>query len=76
MAGSRDEHTTLPESRELFAGAKEPKAFWVVEGARHQDFLAYARTGYETNVLQFLTRYLNPAALANDQVRLTAEAMP
>jgi uncharacterized protein len=67
VAGSRDEHTTLSESRELFAAAKDPKALWVVEGARHQDFLRYDRAGYEMNVLQFLTRYLNPVALAEDR---------
>jgi len=66
VAGSRDEHTTLPESRELFAAAAESKAMWVVEGATHQDFLRYDRAGYERNVLQFLTQYLNPVALAED----------
>lgn len=55
VAGSRDEHTTLPESRELFAAAKEPKAFWVVEGAKHQDFLRYDPKGYEDHVVGFLT---------------------
>ena len=64
VAGSRDEHTTLPESRELFSAAKEPKAFWVVEGAEHQDFLRFDPKGYEANVVQFLIRYLNPRALA------------
>ena len=76
VAGSRDEHTTLLESRELFAAAKEPKSMWVVEGARHQDFLAYDRAGYETNVLGFLTHYLNPVALAEDRERPPAEMTP
>jgi uncharacterized protein len=32
MAGSRDEHTTLEESRELFDAASNPKSLWIVEG--------------------------------------------
>jgi alpha-beta hydrolase superfamily lysophospholipase len=76
VAGSRDEHTTLPESRELFAAAAEPKSIWVVEGARHQDFLQYDRAGYESNVLQFLTHYLSPAAFADDRARLLSETTP
>jgi uncharacterized protein len=39
VAGSRDEHTTVAESEELFAAASAPKLLWVVEGAKHQDFL-------------------------------------
>jgi alpha-beta hydrolase superfamily lysophospholipase len=58
VAGSLDEHTTLPESRELFAAAKEPKEFWVVEGARHQDFLRYDPVGYESHVVGFLKEHL------------------
>jgi alpha-beta hydrolase superfamily lysophospholipase len=53
-AGSKDEHTTLEESRELFGKASEPKALWVVEGARHQDLLAFDREGYEQHVIGFL----------------------
>ena len=57
-AGSRDEHTTLEESRELFAAAAEPKLLWVVEGAEHQDFLRYDPKGYEEHVVQFLIEAL------------------
>ncbi|HEY8459096.1 MAG TPA: alpha/beta fold hydrolase, partial [Blastocatellia bacterium] len=31
IAGAKDRHTKLDESRELFAAASEPKEFWVVE---------------------------------------------
>jgi hypothetical protein len=54
-AGSEDQHTTLDESKELFAAAVDPKAIWIVPGAKHQDFLAYDRFGYEKHVVQFLT---------------------
>ena len=40
VAGSRDQHTTLAESEELFRAAVEPKRLWVVGGAGHQDFLS------------------------------------
>ena len=58
VAGSRDEHTTAAESRDLFEAAVEPKRLWMVEGARHQDLLAYDRAGYEVEVVGFLRRYL------------------
>jgi uncharacterized protein len=58
IAGSRDEHTTLDESRELFAAAAPPKELWVVDGARHEDLLAYDPAGYAAHVVPFLRRYL------------------
>jgi hypothetical protein len=64
VAGSKDEHTTLGESHELFDAAVAPKSLWVVEGARHQDFLRYDPKGYETHVLRFLIDWLKPAAEA------------
>jgi uncharacterized protein len=60
-AGSRDEHTTLAESRELFGAAADPKRMWILEGAKHQDFLRYDPKGYEEHVVGFLSRYLQPA---------------
>ena len=58
VAGSKDEHTTLAESRELFDRAVVPKSIWVVEGARHQDFLKYDRRGYDAHVVEFLMENL------------------
>jgi uncharacterized protein len=60
-AGSKDEHTTLEESRELFNAASSPKSLWIVEGAQHQDFLAYDRQGYEKHVVGFLSTTLAPS---------------
>ena len=60
VAGSRDRHTSLAESEELFAAAAEPKRLWIVEGAAHQDFLAYDVTGYTTRVVGFLREHLRP----------------
>jgi uncharacterized protein len=58
VAGSRDEHTTLAESRELYDAAAAPKSLWIVQGARHQDFLAYGPIGYEGHVVSFLANAL------------------
>jgi alpha-beta hydrolase superfamily lysophospholipase len=62
VAGSEDEHTTLEESRELFGTASDPKSLWVVEGARHQDLLAFDSQGYEQHVVGFLRANLVPAS--------------
>jgi uncharacterized protein len=54
VAGPDDEHTTLPESEELYAAAANPKEMWIVKGAHHQDFLAYGPEEYEAHVVRFL----------------------
>lgn len=58
IAGENDRRTTLANSKALFAGAIEPKALWVVSGARHQDFLRYAGDAYKMRVLAFLKQHL------------------
>jgi len=60
VAGSNDRHTTLEESRELFQAAAQPKSMWVLEGARHEDFLAYDPRGYDAHVVEFLMERLGP----------------
>jgi len=59
IAGAEDQHTTLAESRELFDNASEPKEFWVVSGARHQDLHAFAKAEYERRVLAFFASDLH-----------------
>jgi uncharacterized protein len=61
VAGSRDRHTTLAESEELFRAAAQPKRLWVVDGARHQDFLSFDPAGYELQVVGFLVEHLRRA---------------
>lgn len=58
LAGEADRHTTLAESRRLFAAAPEPKSMWVVPRAPHGDLYASDSSGYERHVLPFLERYL------------------
>lgn len=70
-AGSEDQHTTLDESKELFAAAVDPKALWIVPGAKHQDLLVYDRSGYETHVLRFLTDQLRGPLPASQRLGKT-----
>jgi uncharacterized protein len=58
VAGSKDRHTPLGESQQLFAAAREPKMLWVVQGAAHEDFLAFDPSGYQRIVITFLTQHL------------------
>lgn len=66
-AGSADLHTTLPETRRLFAAAREPKDLWVVEGAAHVDLHAYAPADYERRVGAFLAAHLDPVSVADER---------
>jgi uncharacterized protein len=59
-AGSLDQHTTLEESLALFAAAAPPKSLWIVEGAIHEDLLAFDPKGYEEHVVGFLEKNLVP----------------
>jgi fermentation-respiration switch protein FrsA (DUF1100 family) len=54
LSGADDRHTTPEESRAMFAAAPEPKAFWLVPGAGHEDLYAVAGPEYERRVLAFL----------------------
>jgi uncharacterized protein len=61
VSGTEDRHTTIAETRQMFARAKEPKALWEVEGAAHVDLLRYAPAEYERRVVGFLNRNLREA---------------
>ena len=58
-AGSEDRHTTLPETRRLYAAAAAPKDLWIVDGAAHVNLHAFAPAEYERRIGGFLARYLN-----------------
>ena len=58
IAGTRDAYTPLHESRALFERAREPKSFWAVEGARHEDLHDFAGALYEQRVGDFLACHL------------------
>lgn len=61
IAGERDRHATLQQSRALFEAANEPKQFWGVAGAAHVDLHVYVRAEYERRVLAFLASSLRVA---------------
>jgi fermentation-respiration switch protein FrsA (DUF1100 family) len=58
VAGEADRHTTLAESKRLFAAAPEPKTMWVVPRAPHGDLYASDSAAYERHVLAFFAPYL------------------
>ena len=58
IAGTRDAYTPLGESRALFEQARDPKEFWAVEGAGHEDLYAFAGDIYEQRVGEFLAHHL------------------
>ncbi len=58
ISGTRDTYTSLDESLALFEHAREPKEFWGVEGARHEDLHAFASGRYEQRVGEFLAMHL------------------
>ena len=70
IAGDIDRHTTLAQSRALFAAAAEPRQMWVVPGAEHVDIAHYAPDEYRKRVLDFFARTVR----GGDQS--SARAMP
>lgn len=58
IVGSQDQHTTIEESRQMFAAAGEPKELWVVEAAGHVDLYPVAQKEYEQHVLDFFGKYV------------------
>jgi uncharacterized protein len=53
IVGAEDQHTTLQESKDMFAAAAEPKELWIVEGAKHTDLHADSKVEYEQRMLSF-----------------------
>ncbi len=58
LSGTEDQHTRLEEARRLFEAANEPKEFWAVEGAAHEDLYKFVPEAYGQRVLGFLGKYL------------------
>ncbi len=53
LHGDRDDIINIALGRELFAAAKEPKTFWEVPGAGHNDLPAAAGLEYEQRLAAF-----------------------
>lgn len=58
IAGGRDRHTTPAQSAALFARAKDPKEYWLLPQAAHQDFQRLDPAGYEARAIGFLQQHL------------------
>ena len=58
IAGVEDRHTTLAQSRALYAAATGPKELWEVPGAAHVDFEGFAPAEYQARVGRFLAANL------------------
>ena len=61
VAGERAPPTPRPAAKQLVRAAAPPKRLWIVQGARHQDFLAFDPAGYESHIVGFLLKHLRPA---------------
>jgi len=57
-SGTRDRHTTWPQTMRLFEAAAAPKELWPFEGAAHVDLHRYAPDLYEERLLAFLAKHL------------------
>lgn len=53
IVAEKDKHTTLEESRQLFAAATDTKELWIVPNAEHGDLHKFAPQDYESKVLSF-----------------------
>jgi pimeloyl-ACP methyl ester carboxylesterase len=63
ITGSADRYTPVAEAESLFARAGQPKTFWSIDGAGHEDLHAYVRAEYERRVGTFLGLELRSLAL-------------
>ena len=55
-AGDQDRHTTIDETRRIFAAAPQPKFLWEVPGAAHVDLYRFAPADYEARIGGFFER--------------------
>jgi len=53
IQGDRDEIIPLRLGQALFAAAPEPKSFWIVPGAHHNDIVETAGAGYREHLQSF-----------------------
>ncbi|MGE3242556.1 MAG: alpha/beta hydrolase [Pirellulales bacterium] len=65
LAGADDQHTTLEQSKRMFAAAAEPKQYVYFEGAAHVDLLRYDNERYRRATLNFLDAQLRQRAVAD-----------
>jgi fermentation-respiration switch protein FrsA (DUF1100 family) len=57
MQGDRDEVIPLRFGQSLYAAAQEPKAFWVIDGAGHNDIIETAGPQYRERLAAFYATF-------------------
>lgn len=57
IAGSHDRHTTIANSRRLYANAPTAKQFWPIHQAGHNDLYHFTPAQYERTILTFLEKH-------------------
>jgi len=57
--GEKDSYVSVAHAQRIFDAAKEPKEFWVVPSARHNEGVRMAGEEYERRVTEFFHRHLN-----------------
>jgi uncharacterized protein len=68
IQGDRDEVIPARLAHNLYAATQEPKSFWTVEGAGHNDILSKAGPAYRENLHSFYAR-LPPAMTPTNRRR-------
>lgn len=59
IAGTRDRHTTVAETRRIFNAARSPKSLWLVKGAPHVNMYKFTPLEYKKRVTAFLSKYMH-----------------
>ncbi len=58
IAGENDRRTHITESKKMFEIASEPKEFWPIAGAAHENYHAFIGEEYEHRVMEFFEKNL------------------
>jgi fermentation-respiration switch protein FrsA (DUF1100 family) len=72
--GGADTYIKPATARELFARAREPKMFWLVEGAKHNQALHRAGELYHGRLLEFFGAHLTGAVVPEQTPALVETA--
>lgn len=58
ISGTNDQRTKVDETKRMYVEANEPKQLWLVDGAAHEDLLAYSPEEYKTKIMDFIKHSL------------------
>jgi hypothetical protein len=74
--GGADTYIKPEIARALFARARRPKDFWLVDGAKHNQALQVAADGYRQRVLSFFQEHLADAIRAELPLSQSIHGLP